>query len=149
MFFMPSMQACARLSALAFFVTAALWIGTLFSVSWLSGSARMMADGPEIGRLARSLFRRWTVPSLLGSVLAGLAWAMATVRAPPPGPWIYPAVVVAVVLVWFHFSVGRRATRIVQGSVQAARGERIQRLALLVSVVTLVALATFHSTLIP
>lgn len=146
---MPSMQWYAHASASAFVVLAGLWIGTLFSVSWLSGSARMMADAPEIGRLARSLFRRWTVPSLVGTLAAGAAWVIATLGAPPPGRWIYPAVVGGVILVWFHFSVGRRASRVVQGSVQAARGEGFQRFALLLSVVALVALATFHSTLIP
>src|SRR5579884_296642 len=53
-----------QLLASLFVVAAALWIGTLFSVSWFSGSATMMADGPEIGRLALTLFRRWTVPLL-------------------------------------------------------------------------------------
>jgi len=49
-----------------FVASCALWTGTLFSVSWLTGRARMMADGPEVG-LAQPTRRRLEVTT--GDVL--------------------------------------------------------------------------------
>jgi hypothetical protein len=142
--FMPSW--CASALASTFVVATAIWIGTLFSVSWLSGSARMMADGPEIGRLALSLFRRWTASSLWVSLLAGLGWITTARFGRAPGNWAYMAVFLVMPLaVSLHVTVGRHARRVMQGNIES-RGEGIQRLALVLSVGAVIALATFRST---
>jgi hypothetical protein len=140
---------CAPLLASTFVVATALWIGTLFSVSWLSGCARMMADGPEIGRLALSLFRRWTVPSLGVSLVAGAGWVALARSGRPPGQWVYGAVLLVIpVVLSLHMAVGRHAKRVMQGNIEV-RGAGMQRLALVLSLGAAIALATFRSTLAP
>jgi hypothetical protein len=145
---MHSMSAWGPLLAAVFVVAGALWMGTLFSVSWLSGCARLMADGPEIGRLALTLFRRWTIPSLCASVVAGLGWLAVARVARTPTHWAYAIAALAVPLVALQVGVGRRARRIAQGSVEATRGEAARRLALMLSMGAVIAL-TFRSTLLP
>jgi hypothetical protein len=140
---------CTPLIASTFSVATALWIGTLFSVSWLSGSARMMADGPEIGRLALSLFRRWTVPSLGLSLAAGLGWIAVARFGRSPGHWVNGAVLLVVPLgLLLHVAVARHAKRVMQGNIEV-RGAGMQRLALVLSLGAVIALATFRSTLAP
>ncbi|HEY8086791.1 MAG TPA: hypothetical protein VIF09_03080, partial [Polyangiaceae bacterium] len=56
------LQQCTPLLAAAAFLSLCLWVGVLFSVSWLSGRARWMADGTEVGELAAALNRRWAIP---------------------------------------------------------------------------------------
>ena len=147
-----SMHFISQLLACSLAVAGALWIGTLFSVSWLSGCATMMADGPEIGRVALSLFRRWTVPSLFVCMLAGFAWLAAielrgasVVR----GNWPLGVVLVAMPLLALHVTVGRRAKRVARGNIDAVRGEGIRRFALVLSLGAVVVLATMRAALIP
>ncbi len=80
-------------------VAGGLWMGTLVSVSWLCGRARLMADGPEIGRLALSLFGRWTVPSLLVSLLAGGALWLVAFERQAHARWLYVVAVAELVLI--------------------------------------------------
>jgi hypothetical protein len=128
----------------------ALWIGTLFSVSWLSGRARMMADAQEIGHLGLQLFRRWTVSSLLVSLAAGGAWLAAAPAERAWPHWLYGVAAAVLWLVALTVAVGQRARRIEAGNVvEAAKGEGMRRFALLVSVCALVALATLRSSLVP
>src|SRR5579864_4960344 len=146
---MTSAHWFAPLLVSVFVLAGALWMGTLFSVSWLSGCARMMADGPEIGRLALSLFRRWTVPSFCVSLLAGLGWLASTSAGRTHIQWFYASAVVVAPLLAVQAGVARRAKRVAQGSVEATRGEGVRRLALMVSLGTVVALVTFRSALLP
>jgi hypothetical protein len=102
------------LAALAL-LSSALWIGTLFSVSWLSGRARMMADAPEIGRLALALFRRWTLTSLMVSLASTAAWwvgqdGLGAVR--PGNAAVAGACAAGLLLLIVHLSVGARAKRV-------------------------------------
>jgi serine/threonine protein kinase len=128
-------------------VSGALCIGTLFSVSWLSGKARLMADGPEIGRLCMQLFRRWTAPSLMVSLLAGAGWWVIAAREHPQGRWLYGLVILALAFFALTLVVARRARQLVQGSSDAARGEGGRRLVLLMSVWAAIALAMFQPSL--
>ena len=143
------MHGCAPLLASTFVITGALWLGTLFSVSWLSGCARMMADGPEIGRLALSLFRRWTTPALGVTLLAGIGWLVVSPVERARVHWLCALAVVAALLVAIHVAVGARAQRLVLGSVQATRGEGIRRLVLVLSLGAVALLATFRTTFAP
>lgn len=144
---MISMRWCAPLFASTFVIAGGLWIGTLFSVSWVSGCARMMADGPEIGRLAHTLFRRWTTPALAACLLAAIAWLAVSPGQRVPVAWICALVVVAALLVSLHVAVGARTQRVALGSVQATRGEGYRRLMLLVSLCAVTTLATLRAAL--
>ena len=146
---MISMHWCAPLLVSTFVIAGALWIGTLFSVSWVSGCARMMADGPEIGRLAHTLFRRWTTPALAASLLAATAWLAVSPLQRVRGLWPFAVVVVAALLVSLHVAVGERTRRVALGSVQATRGEGYRRLMLLVSLGAVTMLATLRAALAP
>jgi hypothetical protein len=147
-----SMHFISQLLACSLGVAGALWIGTLFSVSWLSGCATMMADGPEIGRVAVSLFRRWTVPSLLVCLMAGLA-LLSEIQlrhaSLPRGDWPYAIALVAIPLLALHVTVGKRAKWVARGHIDAVRGEGMRRLALVLSLGAVVALATLRAAWIP
>ncbi len=137
------------LAAVSFVAASALWTGTLFSVSWLTGRARMMADGPEIGRLAVTLYHRWAIPELAVSLLAGFAWL-----AGGPGDRIRAHWVFGVVAAWagiaaLHVVVGSRAQRVVRGSVRASSGEGLRRVALVLSFGAIVALSALRTSLVP
>ena len=146
------MHFISQLLACSIGVAGALWIGTLFSVSWQSGCATMMADGPEIGRVALSLFRRWTVPSLLVCLLAGLA-LLAAVQlrhaSLTRADWPYGIVLVAIPLLALHAAVGKRAKWVARGQIDAVRGEGMRRLALVLSLGAVVVLATLRAAWIP
>jgi serine/threonine protein kinase len=129
-------------------VANALCMGTLFSVSWLCGRAPMMADGPEIARLAMQLFRRWTVPSLVVTVAAGAAWCAIVAGEQAHSHWLYGVALAALTLVGLTVAVGRRANQFAQGSAEATWGEGGRRLALLLSVWAAVALAIFQPSLL-
>jgi len=127
-----------------FIASCALWTGTLFSVSWLSGRAQIMADGPEIGALALALLRRWTAPSALVSLAAAAAWIAASPVQRMRDPWIYGAGAALAALTLLHLGAGIRAKRVVHGSVDAARGEGMRRLAVVLSIGALIALLAFR-----
>jgi hypothetical protein len=108
---MTYLQRLAPLLGALALAAAGLCAGTLASVSWLAHRARWMADGPEIGRLAVSLFYRRSVPLLLLALSASGVWLYATgvdrLRAPFAVGLAGAAVVVTVLLV----VVGGRARR--------------------------------------
>jgi hypothetical protein len=105
-------------------VGCALWLGTLFSVSWLCGRATTMPEGPEIGHLAISLFRRWTLPSLAVSLIAGVLWSGAAVHVGRQAQWLYGLPVVGLAFIVLSGAVGRRAKRLARGSPASTRDER-------------------------
>jgi hypothetical protein len=137
------LEQCTPLLAIMALLAGALWLGVLFSVSWLSGRARLAADGAEMGHLAVSLNRIWAMPLLLVSSLSGAAWIW-THPAPLALPWLSGLGVVFLVLLGLHSIVARRATRVANGSLRATRGEGARRLALVVSMAALTSLVTLH-----
>jgi serine/threonine protein kinase len=139
----------ARLVATVSFVASAVWLGTLFSVSWLCGRATLMADAQEIGRLSVSLFRRWTLPSLVLSLVAGALWCGSAAHETQRTHWLYGVLLAGVALVGLTAAVGHQAGRLVGGSLEGAKGEGGRRLALLVSVWATIAIAIFRSALVP
>jgi hypothetical protein len=137
------------LVAMSFVAVSALWTGTLFSVSWLTGRARMMADGPEIGGLALTLHRRWALPLLVMNLITGFLWLVGSPADRLRAHWVYGIVTAVAALLALHFTVGSRARRVVRGSVRAMKGEGIRRLALIVSFGAIIALAALKTTLVP
>jgi serine/threonine protein kinase len=130
-------------------VATALCMGTLFSVSWLCGRARMMADGAEIARLSMQLFRRWTVPSLVVAFVAGVASCAIVAQEQPHADWLYGVAVAGLAIVGLTAAVARRAARLVRGTVDAIQGEGTRRFALVLTVWAALALAVFHPSLLP
>lgn len=137
------------LVSMAFVACCGLWTGTLFSVSWLTGRARMMADGPEVGGLALTLFRRWAAPLFVVSFFTGFVWLAGGPADRLRAHWVYGIVGAMVALLLLHVVVGSRARRVVRGSVRAAQGEVIRRVALVVSFGAIIALAALRTSLVP
>src|SRR5579864_1230306 len=115
---MTSAHWFAPLLVSVFVLAGALWMGTLFSVSWLSGRARMMADGPEIGRLSLSLFHRWTMPSLVVSLVAGALWCAGIGVENQPPRWLCALLVAGLVPLGLSGAVGNAARRLVRGRLE-------------------------------
>jgi hypothetical protein len=137
------------LVAILFVATCALWTGILSCVSWLTGRARMMADGPELASLAVVLHRRWATPLLLASLLSGFAWLACGPNERVRAHWVYAIMVALLVMIALHATVGSRAKRAVRGSIRASQGEGFRRAALLVSFGAIVAFAALRTTLLP
>jgi hypothetical protein len=138
-------QCVPLLLGAAALLSLSLWVGILFSVSWLSGRARWMADGAEIGRLAAALDRRWAMPTIVLSVATAGLWVFAAPVA-PGGASLVAMGGALLALVALHSSVSLRAAQVARGSVGATRGEGMRRLLLVLSLATIVALATFRVT---
>jgi hypothetical protein len=137
------------LSTMSFVAFCAFWTGTLFSVSWLTGHARMMADGPEIAGLALKLFRRWAAPLLVMSLVSGFVWLAGGPAERLRARWVYGVLAALCALLFLHAAVGSRAQRVVRGSVRATRGEVARRIGLVVSFCALIALAALRTSLAP
>ena len=136
-------------ASVAFMATCSLWTGTLLSVSWLTGRARMMADRQEIGGLALALFRRWAVPLLVASLVAGFVSLAGGPADRLRAHWVYGIVGAMAASIALHVAVGSRARRVVRGSVRASEGEAIRRVALVLSFGAIIALATLRTSLMP
>jgi hypothetical protein len=135
--------------SMTFVALCALWTGTLFSVSWLTGRARMMADGPEVGGLAVALYRRWAGPLFIASFLVGFVWLAGGPADRLRAHWVYGIVGAMAALLSLHLVVGSRAQRVLRGSVRASEGEIIRRVALVLSFGTIIALAALRTSLLP
>jgi hypothetical protein len=134
---------------LLFVACCALWTGTLLSVSWLTGRARMMADGPEVGALALALFRRWATPLLVASLVIGIVWLGGGPRERLRAHWVYGIGAAVIVLLMLHGRVGTRAERVGRGSLRAINGEWISRVAIVISFGAIIALAALHTSFVP
>jgi hypothetical protein len=109
----------------------------------------MMADAPEIGRLALQLFRRWTVPSLIVSLVAGAAWCALVAQEHQQPLWLGGVALAGLALVGLNVTVARRASQLARGISDSTRGEGARRFALLVSISAAIALASFQPSLLP
>jgi hypothetical protein len=138
------LEHCIPLVGVAAFIALAIWVGVLFSVSWLSGRARWMADGTEVGRLAVALDRRWPIPALFASVGTAFFWLFATPAGPPRGVGLYGLVGAALLLVVMHATVSRRAVQVAGGHSEATKGEGMSRTFLVLSLAAIVALLSFR-----
>ena len=136
-------QQCIPLLGVVALLSLSLWVGVLFSVSWLSGRARSMADGAEVGQLAAALDRRWAMPSIVASFATACLWVYVAPSARPGGTSLVALVGALLVLLAVHSSVSRRAAQVARGSIRATRGEGVRRLLLVLSLATIAALVTF------
>jgi hypothetical protein len=130
---------CVPMLGVVAFIAGALWAGILFSVSWLSGRARWMADGTEIGSLAISLNRRWATPCLAVCLMSACLWIYSLPRGLLPESSILGLGMALVVLLLVHSNVAVRASRVAHGSVSATRREGLRRFFLVVSLTVLTA----------
>jgi hypothetical protein len=137
------------LAAIAFVASCSLWTGMLFCVSWLTGRARMMADGPEVGGLALSIFRRWARPLLVATFVSGFVSLAGGPAERLRAHWVYGIVAAMVALFALHTVVGSRARRVERGSVRASEGEAFRRVALVLSFGAIIALAALRTSLVP
>jgi hypothetical protein len=131
---------CLPVLGLVALIAGALWAGVLFSVSWLSGRARWMADGAEVGGLAMMLNRRWATPCLLVSLTSALLWIYAQPRGAADARWLPGLAAALAALLLVHSRVLNRAVRVANGSVAATRGEGLRRLILVLSLTAFTAL---------
>ena len=86
-------------------------VGALFSVSWVAGRARWMADGPEIGRLAVALFYRRALPLVLVCLAAGAGWSFASGTVYLHSPRLFGLAGAAGLALVLLVAVGGRARR--------------------------------------
>jgi serine/threonine protein kinase len=131
-------SAYAPLLATLCVVANALCVGTLCSVNWICGRARTMEHGPEIGRLARDLFRRWTVPSLIVSLVSGGGWCALASQEHPQAHWLYGIALAGLALVGLNVTIGRRASQLVRSGTELTPGKGVRRFTLLLSVLAVV-----------
>jgi hypothetical protein len=135
---------CTPLLGVVALICGALWVGILFSVSWLSGRARWMADNAQVGMLALALNRRWATPCLVVSLATACLWLSTVPNGLLQTPWIVGAGAALVAMLLVHTSVAARTRHIARGSVSATRGEGMRRLFLVLSLVMFAAIVTFR-----
>jgi hypothetical protein len=137
---------CLPLLGVVAFVAGALWVGILFSVSWLSGRARWMADGTELGSLALSLNRRWATPLLIVCLASGSLWVFMVPAGSLDLPWASGLGGTILALLIVHSSVVARAMGVSRGSLRATHGEGVRRLLLVISLAALTILVGLRMT---
>jgi hypothetical protein len=132
---------CVPLLGVVALIAGALWAGILFSVSWLSGRARWMADGAEVGSLAATLNRRWAIPCLVVSVTSAFLWLYSLPQGTIGDARLVGLGIAMAALVLLHSSVLIRASRVARGVASATRGEGMRRFMLVLSLAAFTTLA--------
>jgi putative membrane protein len=102
-----------------------VWIGSILSVAMLVERARFMADGAEIGALARRVYTRLAVPAFLGSFVFGVIRFAADVRSYAHMPWMHAKLTLAFGVIVLHHIIGARAKRVAGGSPEAGKGAQV------------------------
>jgi putative membrane protein len=126
-----------------------VWIGSILSVAWLCARARLMADGAEIGRLARGIYLRFSVPGFVLSFVAGLARLLMAPGTYLRMHWMHGKLFFVVGVIALHHIIGARTKRIAKGDTAAGKGTPVFLGALLLAAVGAVALVTMKDSLIP
>ena len=108
-----------------------VWIGSILSVALLVGRARFMADGAEVGGLARRVYMRLAVPAFLGSFVFGLTRFVLGISVYAHMPWMHAKLTLAVGIIALHHIIGARAKRAAAGQSKGAGGTTGLLLALL------------------
>jgi protoporphyrinogen IX oxidase len=106
-----------------------VWIGSILAVGLLLGRARFMADGAEIGALARRVYTRLAVPAFLGSFAFGAARVAMDARVYAHMPWFHAKLTFAIGVIALHHVIGARARRVAAGSPDAGKGATVLMLA--------------------
>lgn len=99
-----------------------VWIGALLSECMLLGRARFMADGAEIGGLARRVHSRLAVPAFVASFACGVARIGEDPRVYLHLPWMHVKLAFAAGVIVLHHVIGARARRVAGGAIQEGNG---------------------------
>jgi uncharacterized membrane protein len=119
-------------------VSTGAWLGAILATSSLAARARLMADGPEIGRLATSLHRRFAWPALVLAFATGVLMVAEAPAEYVTARWFYVELALTAAMIVAHVAVGRRAKRVSSG----ARAPRVSG-----AVVALAAIASVTAAL--
>jgi uncharacterized membrane protein len=98
-----------------------VWIGALLAECLLLGRARFMADGAEVGALARRVHTQLAVPAFLGSFACGFARIAADPRLYLHLPWMHVKLAFAAGVIVLHHMAGARSRRVAGGAIQEGR----------------------------
>jgi putative membrane protein len=93
-----------------------IWIGALLAEAMLLGRARFMADGAEVGGLARRIHVRLAVPAFVTSFTFGLARFVMGIAAYAHMPWMHAKLTFALGVIVLHHILGARAKRAAAGT---------------------------------
>jgi uncharacterized membrane protein len=99
-----------------------VWIGALLSECLLLGRARFMADGAEIGGLARRVHTRLAVPGFVASFAFGVARIADDPRLYLHLPWMHVKLAFAAGVIVLHHVIGARSRRVAGGAIQDGNG---------------------------
>lgn len=99
-----------------------VWIGALLAESLLLGRARFMADGAEVGGLARRVHTRLAVPAFLASFGFGVARLAGDPRLYLHLPWMHVKLAFAAGVIVLHHVIGARARRVAGGALAEGSG---------------------------
>jgi uncharacterized membrane protein len=99
-----------------------VWIGALLSECLLIGRARFMADGAEVGGLARRVHTRLAVPAFLASFGFGVARIAMAPQLYLHLPWMHVKLAFAAGVIVLHHVVGARSRRVAGGALAEGSG---------------------------
>jgi putative membrane protein len=108
-----------------------------------------MADAPEVGRLARSVYLRFATPAFVVSFVSGVVRILATPQDYAHAHWLHAKLGAALVIIIAHHVIGARARKIASGNTEAADDLLPLRISVLLASAAVVALVVFRSALIP
>jgi putative membrane protein len=125
-----------------------VWIGSIVAVAWLCGRARLVADGTEVGRFARGIYLRFSVPAFMLAVGAGIARLLVQPSVYLHAHWMHGKLLLAVVLIGLHHVVGAKAKRIARADTEAETSTGGHVLAILLAATGAVVLVTMKDLLV-
>lgn len=99
-----------------------VWIGSLLAECLLIGRARFMADGAEVGGLARRVHTRLAVPAFLASFGFGIARIAQDPRVYLHLPWMHVKLAFAAGVIVLHHVIGARSRRVAAGALVEGSG---------------------------
>jgi putative membrane protein len=125
-----------------------VWIGSILAVAWLCGRARLVADGTEVGRFARGVYLRFSVPAFLLAVGAGVARLLMQPAVYLHAHWMHGKLALALLIIALHHVIGAKAKRIARADTEAETATTGLTLAVLLAAVGAVALVTMKDALV-
>jgi len=99
-----------------------VWVGALLAECLLLGRARLMADGAEVGALARRVHTRLAAPAFVASFAFGVARISMAPQVYLHLPWMHVKLAFAAGIIVLHHVVGARAKHVEAGSLQEGSG---------------------------
>ncbi|HEX8794816.1 MAG TPA: CopD family protein [Polyangiaceae bacterium] len=99
-----------------------VWIGSLLAECLLIGRARFMADGAEVGGLARRVHMRLAAPAFVASFAFGVSRIALEPRLYLHLPWMHVKLAFAAGVIVLHHVIGARARRVAKGALTEGSG---------------------------